>query len=169
VISYSFLWSEEAEQGQVEGRKDRPCAIVIALEEPGAKPKRVAVVPITHSPPRDPAAAVEIPQRVKSHLGLDSERSWVIKHPDRAEATRAWNFPFAAIEEAVVNAVYHRSYEEREPIEVRISHDELVVVSFPGPARICDPAAKPPAGACACGGYPRSYPASWGTPCAACW
>ncbi|MCL2591699.1 MAG: transcriptional regulator [Betaproteobacteria bacterium] len=56
----------------------------------------------------------------------------VIKHPDRAEATRVWNFPYAAIEEAVVNAIYHRSYEEREPIEVRISHDELAVVSFPG-------------------------------------
>ena len=37
--------------------------------------------------------------------------------------------------EAVVNAVYHRSYEEREPIEVRISPDELVVLSFPGPDR----------------------------------
>jgi ATP-dependent DNA helicase RecG len=59
----------------------------------------------------------------------------VIKHPDRAEATRVWNFPYAAIEEAVVNAVYHRSYEEREPIEVRISHDELTVLSFPGPDR----------------------------------
>ena len=59
----------------------------------------------------------------------------VIKHPDRAEATRVWNYPYAAIEEAVVNAVYHRSYEEREPIEVRIDHDELVVVSYPGPDR----------------------------------
>lgn len=49
--------------------------------------------------------------------------------------TRFWNFPYAAIEEAVVNAVYHRSYEEREPIEVRISHEELVVVSYPGPDR----------------------------------
>ncbi len=79
VISYSFLWSEEAEQGQVEGRKDRPCAIVVALEgvEP-SRPKQVAVVPITHSPPSDPAAAIEIPQRVKAHLGLDSERSWII-------------------------------------------------------------------------------------------
>ena len=62
-------------------------------------------------------------------------RETVIKHPDRAEATRVWNFPYAALEEAVVNAVYHRSYEEREPIEVRISHDELVVVSYPGPDR----------------------------------
>ena len=34
-----------------------------------------------------------------------------------------------------MNAVYHRSYEEREPIEMRISHGELVVLSFPGPDR----------------------------------
>jgi ATP-dependent DNA helicase RecG len=59
----------------------------------------------------------------------------VVKHPDRAEATRVWNFPYAAIEEALVNAVYHRSYEEREPIEVRIGRDELAILSFPGPDR----------------------------------
>ena len=62
-------------------------------------------------------------------------RETVIKHPDRAEATRVWNFPYAAIEEALVNAVYHRSYAEREPIEVRISNEELVILSFPGPDR----------------------------------
>ncbi len=44
----------------------------------------------------------------------------VIKHPQRAEAERAWNLPYAAVEEVLVNAMYHRSYEEREPIEVRI-------------------------------------------------
>jgi ATP-dependent DNA helicase RecG len=59
----------------------------------------------------------------------------VIKHPDRPEAERFWNFPHAAIEEAVVNAVYHRSYEIREPVEVRITAEELVVLSFPGPDR----------------------------------
>lgn len=70
-----------------------------------------------------------------SYIQRNYLRETVIKHPDRAEATRVWNFPYAAIEEALVNAVYHRSYEEREPIEVRISHDELVIVSFPGPDR----------------------------------
>ena len=59
----------------------------------------------------------------------------VIKHPDRAEATRVENFPYAAVEEAVVNAVYHRSYEIREPVEVRITPEDLVVLSFPGPDR----------------------------------
>lgn len=59
----------------------------------------------------------------------------VVKHPDRAEATRVWNFPYVAIEEALVNAVYHRSYEVREPIEVRIDRKEMVILSFPGPDR----------------------------------
>jgi hypothetical protein len=79
VISYSYLWSQEADMGQVEGRKDRPCAIILAIEpaEEG-KPKEVAVAPITHSPPADLTVAVEIPQRVKQNLGLDSEPSWVI-------------------------------------------------------------------------------------------
>lgn len=45
------------------------------------------------------------------------------------------NFPYAAIEEALANAIYHRSYEEREPVEVRISAEELVVLSYPGPDR----------------------------------
>jgi len=62
----------------------------------------------------------------------------VIKHPDRPETTRISNFPYAAVEEAVVNAVYHRSYEEREPVEVRIRPDELAVLSFPGPDRSID-------------------------------
>ncbi len=59
----------------------------------------------------------------------------VIKHPDRPEATRAANWPMAAIEEAVVNAVYHRSYELREPVEVRIGRRGIVVLSYPGPDR----------------------------------
>jgi ATP-dependent DNA helicase RecG len=59
----------------------------------------------------------------------------VLKHPDRPQAERFWNFPLAAIEEAIVNAVYHRSYEIREPVEIRITRKDLVVLSYPGPDR----------------------------------
>jgi ATP-dependent DNA helicase RecG len=59
----------------------------------------------------------------------------IIKYPNRAEADRVKNYPFAAIEEAVVNAVYHRSYEIREPIEIRIYQDEIIILSYPGPDR----------------------------------
>ena len=59
----------------------------------------------------------------------------VIKHPDTAIATRVKNFPYAAIEEAIVNAVYHRDYTVREPIEIRIYQDEMFILSYPGPDR----------------------------------
>lgn len=79
VVSYSYLWSEESEQGLVEGRKDRPCAIVLVIQsDPEGKAPQVVVAPITHSPPRDRMAAVEIPLAVKRHLDLDDLPSWVI-------------------------------------------------------------------------------------------
>ena len=59
----------------------------------------------------------------------------VVKHPHQPEAERFWNFPLAAIEEALVNAIYHRSYGVREPVEVRITRQELTVLSFPGADR----------------------------------
>ena len=59
----------------------------------------------------------------------------VVKYPHKPEAERFWNFPIGAIEEALVNAIYHRSYEEREPVEVRITAEELVILSYPGADR----------------------------------
>lgn len=59
----------------------------------------------------------------------------VVKHPDRAEADRFFNYPYAAIEEALSNAVYHRAYDVREPIEVRVERDRIEIVRFPGPDR----------------------------------
>ncbi|MFZ4859643.1 MAG: Fic family protein [Desulfuromonadaceae bacterium] len=59
----------------------------------------------------------------------------VTKYRDRAESTRIENIPYRAIEEAVVNALYHRGYDTREPVEIRIMHDELIVLSYPGPDR----------------------------------
>jgi ATP-dependent DNA helicase RecG len=76
-----------------------------------------------------------ISRDVLNYIQANYLKQTVVKHHDRPEAERFWNFPFPAIEEAVVNAVYHRSYEIREPIEVRISPEELVVLSFPGPER----------------------------------
>lgn len=76
-----------------------------------------------------------ITRDVVDYIGRHYLTETVVKHPDRPEAERFWNFPLAAIEEAVVNAVYHRSYEIREPIEIRITAEELLVLSFPGPDR----------------------------------
>jgi hypothetical protein len=77
VIGYGYLRAAEKRQGRLEGTKDRPCAIVLTTEN-AAGETVVTVAPITHTPPGDEIAAVEIPAATKHRLGLDAERSWVL-------------------------------------------------------------------------------------------
>jgi hypothetical protein len=78
VICYSYLWEAEAREGREEGVKDRPCAVILVILRDSAEHPIVRVLPITHTPPADPADALEIPQPTKRRLGLDSNRSWVV-------------------------------------------------------------------------------------------
>jgi hypothetical protein len=77
VIRYSYLWRREALAGRDEGLKDRPCAVVLALQDEDGR-TRVYALPITHSAPGPGKDAVEIPAMVKARLGLDGARSWVV-------------------------------------------------------------------------------------------
>jgi hypothetical protein len=89
VIRYAYLWRSEFERGLEEGAKDRPCAVLLAVTDE-AGDRKVIVLPITHTPPRDLASAIEIPAATKRRLGLDDERSWIVI----AEANRfTWPGP----------------------------------------------------------------------------
>lgn len=77
VISYAYLWRHEQEAGLEEGRKARPCVIILAVEQKDEQ-TLVTVVPVTHRPPDSTQSAVEIPIQVKRHLGLDDAASWVM-------------------------------------------------------------------------------------------
>jgi len=77
VICYSFLWSHKAKKGLSEGKKDRPCAIVLLKAELEGDRKIVTVAPITHTP-NDPGRAVALPPKLKRHLGLDDNESWIV-------------------------------------------------------------------------------------------
>lgn len=62
----------------------------------------------------------------------------VVKIRNRAEAERYYNYPYNALEEAIVNAVFHKSYREDSPVEVRIYVDEITILNYPGPAKWID-------------------------------
>jgi len=62
-------------------------------------------------------------------------REKVIKPADRAESIRIASYPYQAIEEIVVNAFYHRDYQQREPIEIRIYPHSIVFLNHGGPDR----------------------------------
>jgi mRNA-degrading endonuclease toxin of MazEF toxin-antitoxin module len=77
VIRYSYLWRKDHAAGQEEGVKDRPCAIVLSARAVG-EDTLVTVAAITHTQPANSAMAIEIPPRIKRHLKLDGERSWIV-------------------------------------------------------------------------------------------
>lgn len=68
---------------------------------------------------------------IKTNIIIES----IIKIPNEEKAERYYNYPYEALEEALVNAIYHRSYDIREPVEIRIHPDRIEILSFPGPDR----------------------------------
>jgi ATP-dependent DNA helicase RecG len=58
---------------------------------------------------------------------------YVTKVPDRAEAVRVFNWPYRAVEEALSNAIYHRSYQIHEPVTVTVTPETMDILSIPGP------------------------------------
>jgi ATP-dependent DNA helicase RecG len=67
-----------------------------------------------------------------SYIKTNIIKGRVKKYADRAEADRIFNYPYEAIEEALANAVYHRNYELREPIEVRVLPHAIEIISYSG-------------------------------------
>lgn len=56
------------------------------------------------------------------------------KVPNDPRVERTVAFPYQALEEAIVNAAYHRSYEnESEPNKVYLYPDRMEIISYPGP------------------------------------
>lgn len=77
VLSYSYLWHREALTGRDEGVKDRPVVVVVATRQ-RSHGTQILVVPVTTRPPREGDNAVEMPARVRQHLGLGDERCWIV-------------------------------------------------------------------------------------------
>lgn len=59
----------------------------------------------------------------------------IIKLRQKEEAVRFFNYPYQALEEAVVNALYHRDYQIQEPVEITIEPNRISILSYSGPDR----------------------------------
>jgi len=55
------------------------------------------------------------------------------RRPRAGQRLEYFNYPFKAIQEALINAVYHRSFKENAPIEVRVLPKGIEIISWPGP------------------------------------
>lgn len=56
-----------------------------------------------------------------------------VKIENQEKSVKCVNYPYNALEEAIVNAVFHKSYREDVPVEVRVYIDRIMIINFPGP------------------------------------
>lgn len=132
--------------GPKESRTLRNVAAMMFCENPSKffPYSQIDVVSFPNGKTVDPNNFTEVtfkgsvPQMIK--LTMDYIKSNVLKEyvrkiSGKQEAVRFWNYPYDAIEEAVVNSVYHRDFSQHEPIEITIEPNGISILNCPGPDR----------------------------------
>ncbi|MEN3168692.1 hypothetical protein [Gluconobacter sp. OJB] len=78
VLRYPYLWHWQSENGETEGRKDRPTAVAAVFVGRDDR-QYVLLLPLTTKQPSGPRIAVEVPATEKKRAGLDHElRQWIL-------------------------------------------------------------------------------------------
>lgn len=75
VIAYEYLWRSKAGVRN-DGEKTYPAAVVLARDDLGPTPV-VYVLGISHAAPKASQRALQLPAKLKRHLGLDAAPSWI--------------------------------------------------------------------------------------------
>lgn len=142
----TILDQMELYTGPKEKRLLRNVAAMMFCENPSKffPYTQIDVVSFPNGKKKDPNNFTEVtfkgsvPQMIKQ--AMDYIKSNVLKEhvrkvSGRQEAMRFWNYPYDAIEEAVVNSVYHRDFLQHEPIEVTVEPSGISILNCPGPDR----------------------------------
>lgn len=78
VLRYPYLWARQSTKGETEGRKLRPCAVILALQADNGQTE-LRLCAVTTQPPQKGTHAVEVPEIEKRRAGLDGGLPiWVI-------------------------------------------------------------------------------------------
>ncbi len=103
--------------------------IVLFPEGLENNPDRFIEVPVIKGP---------VPMMIRetlNYLRVNIVKERIQKPADDEHSVKVFNYPYQALEEAVVNALYHRDYMQREPVEITVEPDNISILSYSGPDR----------------------------------
>lgn len=133
--------------GPVENRHIKNCAIMMFCERPEKffPVTQVDIVLFPEGSIENPDLMIEVPRitgpvpkiidDTLSYIRTNVIKKRITKPNDTEKSDKAFNYPYQALEEAVVNALYHRDYQEREPVEITVEPDHIDILSYAGPDR----------------------------------
>jgi hypothetical protein len=79
LVAYEYLWLSQ-ENTRHDGAKAYPVALISAKKIIASVTLAYAVG-MSHKPPHASEKAIEVPKKLKRHLGLDEDRSWIYTGP----------------------------------------------------------------------------------------
>jgi len=74
-------------------------------------------------------------RRALAYLKYMVVRKNIHKPKNDEHSIVVYNYPYQALEESLVNAYYHRRYDEYQPVEVNIMPDMIEIISYGGAER----------------------------------
>lgn len=78
VIWYPYLWTWQAERGESEGRKNRPCCMMVSRVDRKTRKTLLFLFAISSQPPTQAGSAIEVPALERRRAGLhDLKQAWV--------------------------------------------------------------------------------------------
>lgn len=133
--------------GPTEHRVIKNVAAMMFCEHP-EKFFPVTQVDIVHFPEgsiENPDLMIEVPKIVGpvpkmiedtlSYIHTNVIKQRIVKPEDSEKSVKVFNYPYQAFEESISNCLYHRDYQEREPVEITIEPTHIDILSFAGPDR----------------------------------
>lgn len=78
LIWYPYLWARQQDAGETEGRKHRPCCLVVPRLDPASGKTVLFLLPVSSLAPGPDQRAVAIPEIERRRAGLAGWKSgWV--------------------------------------------------------------------------------------------
>ena len=133
--------------GPIEQRRIKNVAAMMFCEQPDKffPYSQVEIVFFPEGRERNPDNMTEapvikgtVPHMIKAaldYLRNNVIKERIIKVRDKQEPIKYFNYPYAALEESVTNALYHRDYRLYEPVEITIEPHRISILSYAGPDR----------------------------------
>lgn len=133
--------------GPTENRQIKNVAVMMFCEHPERffPVTQVDIVIFPEGSIENPDVMIEVPKitgpvtrmirETLSYLRTNVIKKQITKPTDNEKSDKIYNYPYQAFEEAVVNALYHRDYQEREPVEITIEPTHIDILSYAGPDR----------------------------------